>query len=335
MAQLNVEKLFSELQANKIRPVYCLGGEEVFRKNLAVEKIKKIISPDEFNVSTFSIDKSNAGEILTLANTPPAFADRRLIIIKQAEKIKFDILKSFVEYLQNPLDTTCLIFMTAERKPANALLKACTEHAVKAIFYNLDESQASRWVNSVVEKNKFKADFDAVHLLIETAGMDLTALNNELDKIFTYLADDKNKTITKETVLNSLGFSKEENPFALASCLLEKNMKKSLSLTEKLLASGQEPMFLLNIIRNTAIKILKVKRMMRKNFTQEQIFAQAGLNRFFDRGFIEKTHNFKNENILVDALEKSLEIESLMKSSQLTDPKASIKSLIAKVLSGR
>jgi hypothetical protein len=80
---------------------------------------------------------------------------------------------------------------------------------------------------------------------------------------------------------------------------------------------------------------LKVKKLSGAGFSHEQIFSQARLNRYFDRDFIPKTNNFKSEEVLLLALEKSLEIESIFKSSKLADPKSSLKALIVKMFSSK
>ena len=48
MAKITAEKLNAELAKNTVLPVYLLTGEDVYRKNLVIQKIREILHPDDF-----------------------------------------------------------------------------------------------------------------------------------------------------------------------------------------------------------------------------------------------------------------------------------------------
>jgi DNA polymerase-3 subunit delta len=333
MPEIKPDKLFEELKKEILRPVYYLCGEENYRKKLAIGKIRQIINPDEFNFISTSSEESSISEILTNLNTPPVFSDKRLVILHQADKIKTDDKKAIIEYIKNPLETTCVIFESIQRKKTDSLLNACRDYGVKIVFYQMSEAQVTSWLKKYIAEKNFAITDDALKVLLDLAGTDLAILTSELDKIFIYTADAQKKEITYETVLNSIGFSKEENPFEISSYLLNKDIKNAIKCIEKLLNAGQEPMFLLSLMTNTLTKVLKVKRMTRKGLSHHEIFSQAGLNRFYEQDFISKAANFKSEDALLAIIEKSLEIESAFKSSATRDVKSALRAIILKAVS--
>lgn len=328
MPELKPDKLSEELKNKILRPAYYLCGEENYRKNLAIETIRNSINPDEFNFTSARGGEISISEIIITANTPPVFSSKRLIILRQAEKIKTEDKKALIDYIKNPLETTCLVLESVQRKKTDALQNACRDYGVKTVFYNMAKAQIAGWSKKYTSEKKFTITEDAVKMLMDLVGTDLSVLAAELDKIFIYLAGAAQKKITSETVLDSVGFSKEENPFEIANHLLNKDTKNAIECIEKLLTAGGEPMFLLSIITNTLTKILKVKRMLRNGLSSEEIFYKAALNKFYERDFISKASGFKSENSISKSIEKSLEIESVFKSSPSVDMKSALKALI-------
>lgn len=73
MAKITAEKLFTQLKAGTVSPVYLLTGEDVYRKNQVINELIKILQPDDFNIYRSEADKADWSEALTLANTAPVF----------------------------------------------------------------------------------------------------------------------------------------------------------------------------------------------------------------------------------------------------------------------
>ena len=107
---------------NKLdEPVYLFTGEDLFTKNETIEKITKQLNADEFNYSKHSCESINFNEVLNLANTPPTFSDFRIIVLKRIDKLKDKQRKALLEYVQDPISTTCLILTCDDKKQAKKL----------------------------------------------------------------------------------------------------------------------------------------------------------------------------------------------------------------------
>jgi len=336
MPELTPEKLLAELQKGTLRPVYYFSGEELFRKQEAVRRLKDVVKPDDFNYFETEADACPAGEIVSQASTLPVFSARRLIIVKRANKIKTEGKKIIGEYLANPLESTTLVFICDEdlRKSKDPLPAACAQAGALTAFAGLRPEQACGWVQNYAEQNGAKISPEAVHIIVETVGTDLNALERELTKILMYLADEKVAQITPEHVVESLGFSKEENPFELANAIIDRDPARATRLIDKLLESGEEPLFLLNRISGALTKIIKVIRLTAAGVAGPQIAGLAGLN-WFERGLTAKARNFPSETALVAALKKVIEAEALLKSSSGTEPSSLLKSIVIMTTGGR
>ncbi|MCX5783943.1 MAG: hypothetical protein NTW04_05860, partial [Elusimicrobia bacterium] len=134
--------------------------------------------------------------------------------------------------------------------------------------------------------------------------------------------------VSREDVLVSLGFSKDENPFELSKLIINKNGPGAAKLVDALLSAGEEPLFLLNVISSCIVKILKVRRLVKAGADRERIFSEAGLNSYYDKDFIKQTEKFAGESALFSAMEKALSAEYALKTSS-AEPALALKSVIA------
>ena len=116
MAKITADKLNAELAKNIISPVYLLTGEDVYRKNLIIQKIREVLRPDDFNSYQNEADKADLGEVLALANTAPVFSENRLIVLTGIEKLRKEPKEALIRYLDNPLPTTTLILTHNDSK---------------------------------------------------------------------------------------------------------------------------------------------------------------------------------------------------------------------------
>ena len=238
MAKLTADKLNETLAKGKVSPVYLLTGDDVYRKNLVIAKIKEILQPDDFNFFQEQADKADLGDVLALANTAPVFSNVRLIVLTGIEKLRKEPKEALMRYLENPLETTTLILTHNDSK------KMKTEKALAAVggcvvnFDELKRDELAVWVREKLREKNLSGNFDAVDLLCESVGSELSALENEIEKLYLYTLERDDKTISKDDVLACIGFSKEENPFELANAILSCNKNRAMKLVDKLLDDG-------------------------------------------------------------------------------------------------
>ena len=188
---------------------------------------------------------------------------------------------------------------------------------------------AARFRRPLLETGKEPSAFKR----IGTAVHDIAYLHENLFSAFPQ-AFPVDKSGVKQHVVESLGFSKEENPFELANAIIDRDPARATRLIDKLLESGEEPLFLLNRISGALTKIIKVIRLTAAGVAGPQIAGLAGLN-WFERGLTAKARNFPSETALVAALKKVIEAEALLKSSSGTEPSSLLKSIVIMTTGGR
>src|SRR5262249_45119029 len=160
-----------------------------------------------------------------------------------------------VEYLKQPAPTATVVFQAVSldqrRKITAALLKAC---AVVA-FDRLTEQQASRWAEQYLKRRGCRIEPGALGHLIGLVGTRLTRLVNELEKISIYAGGG---FINNATVQQLVPRAREHTSWELWSAIIERDRKRALRVTQRLLDDGDasQPVLLLGALASLYRRML-------------------------------------------------------------------------------
>ena len=103
------------LSAKKISPVYFLAGEESFLLEDSLKRIEKVVNTDDLNREIFQATECSGNDILNSVETLPFLTDKRIVILKMANKLKNDDFKIITKIIENPVDTACFIIIFPEK----------------------------------------------------------------------------------------------------------------------------------------------------------------------------------------------------------------------------
>lgn len=337
MPKLTAEKLQAQLAQNTVVPVYLLTGDDAYRKNLIIQKIREIVGPDDFNYYAAEADKADWGEALALANTAPVFSNTRMVVLTGIEKIRKDPKEALLRYLENPLPSTTLVLThndSKKIKTEKALAEACASAGVTADFAELKKEELNVWVREKMREKGLKPDFDAVDLLCESVGGELSALENEMEKLHLYTFDREDKNVSKEDVLTCIGFSKEENPFELSNAITACSKARAVRLVDKLLDDGEEPVGVLSKMTFPILKMARIKRMADAGMSPADILRAAGLM-YWENRLVNSARSFPPQKNFVNALNRIIDADSALKSSSGSDPKILLKGILLTLFAGK
>lgn len=330
MPKITAEKLNAELDKGTFAPIYLLTGEDTYRKNLVIEKIKSALNPDDFNFYKSEADKADISEALAQANTAPVFSNARVIILTGIEKLRKEPKEALLRYIENPLPTTTLILTyndSKKMKTEKALAGTCTDNGRVVNFEELKADSLAAWVRSQLLAKGLTPTFESVDLLCESVGSELTALENEIEKIALYTLDRQDKTVTEKDVLNCIGFSKEQNPYELANLITACNKNEALNLLDKLVDDGEEPIAILSKMTYPILKMARIKRLSAAGMSAPDILHTAGLFPWESR-LISASRKFPSIKNFEQALNRIIEADSNFKSSTVSDPKVTLKGIL-------
>ena len=76
----------ADIRDNQYKPCYLLYGEERYLMHMYRDKLRKALNPDgdTMNYAAYEGKNIDTEELISLADTLPFFADRRLIVVENS-----------------------------------------------------------------------------------------------------------------------------------------------------------------------------------------------------------------------------------------------------------
>ncbi|MCJ8163699.1 DNA polymerase III subunit delta [Pontibacter sp. E15-1] len=233
------EGILEQLKKRQYAPVYFLQGEEPYYIDLISDYIEEHVLQEHekgFNQVVIYGKDVDVATVLLQAKRFPMMSEKSVVIVKEAQSIqdieKEEGMKQLETYLNHPLTSTVLVFCFKHKTldGRKALAKTIGKHAVLLTTKKLYDNQVPAWVNSYLKQQGVRATPQAVVLLSEFIGADLSRLANEIDKLLINLKP--GATIDERVVQENVGISKEYNIFELQSALIARDALKAYRIIQ-------------------------------------------------------------------------------------------------------
>lgn len=289
--------IMADLKKGNYAMVYFLQGEETFYTDKICHYIEEhALQPHEkdFNLNILYGKDVNVGTILGNARKFPWMSERQVVIIKEAQEVSdlesnADLL---VKYLQNPLQSTILVFAFKHKKldGRKQLLKAFGDMAVLLTSEKLKDWQVADWITNLLKEKGLPARPETAHMLAEYLGNDLSRIDNEIEKLRINLKP--GEAITNDLVMQYIGISKEYNVFELQTAIVKRNVEKAYRIVNYFQANPKDH----NIIGTLAVlfsffmKLVVVASMGKPS--EAEVAAKLKINPYGTKDYMEGGRNY-------------------------------------------
>jgi DNA polymerase-3 subunit delta len=186
MGDLTPESVLSALNKGALAPFYLFYGPEEFWLEITLDAIKKALIPEslkEFNMETLYGGEISSAEIINRASLLPLMSSRRLVIVRETQNLARGELERFVAYVENPLDSTCIIWVWGKAELSHVFCKRCRELGRAVHFRKLSDRQVYPWIQKRADELGLVIERDAAALLNQAVGSSLRDLFSELSKL--------------------------------------------------------------------------------------------------------------------------------------------------------
>lgn len=235
-----------QLSDGKIAPVYFLHGDEsYFIDKLADYILDKSLTEAErsFNLDVLYGPEVNGASLVANARSYPVMAQRRVMLIKEAHRIRKDQFDKLAQYLADPVETTTMVFLhKSGQKPDRRTKFGKTVFSNATVFESkkLYENQVFDWLGKLLTQRKVSADPDALQIIVGSLGQNLQRIANETEKIFLHLQSKGEHKITKEIVYQFVQIDREFNVFELISAVGARDLRQSQLIVQRMTANTKE-----------------------------------------------------------------------------------------------
>lgn len=246
-SQASYEDLRESFRRKIFLPVYFLYGDEEFLMDGAVDEL--IASAVEKETKDFNLDISygsdlSAKEIVELAASYPMIGERRVVVVREFEKLSNK--EPLLPYLERPSPSTSLVLLASKPDFRVKIFKVLAEKAKCAEFRFLADSEIPQWISRHVEESGAEISPEAVEVLRSYVGKSLREIHNEIQKVLLYAGD--KKLIGIEEVNAVVGMSRQFNIYELRASIGAKNLFRSLEISEHMLQAGESAIGLITML---------------------------------------------------------------------------------------
>jgi DNA polymerase III subunit delta len=275
-------------------------------------KGKSAAADRPYNSQTFYGTENTLAEIISACMSFSMFSEKKLVIVKEFDRLKLGDGEPFSQYIRHPQKSTVLV-LTAEKWGTSKVYQEILQQAVSVQCKPLPENELYTWLSAKVKDANIKIDRESLLFLIENIGNNLLRLNTEIEKIVNYTGP--GGTVNLDLVTQLTGFSRELNIFNFQKSLALRNLTQSLKIGLRLLEQGEALAGILPMLSGFFRKIWLVRSLRSKNLKTGDILQQLGGTTYSYQDVLVAAERFTALQIQA-SLEEILQAEIQLKTSQ-------------------
>ncbi len=240
-----------------LKPVYLIYGTEGLRLQQALSRLKAMVGEVadlDFNMDTFDGESANADDVVAAANTFPFASERRLVIVRDVDKLNKDGQEALAEYAANPSPTTVLVLVATKLAKNTRLFKAVDKIGGAAEYAAPKKADYPAEVRRLFEARGKRIGLDAAGLLVSAVGYDLRRLSVEVEKAVAFVGS--REEIARDDIEQLASTTAPTSVFELLEAVADRDCRRSLRLTADLVGDGE------SIFGLHAMVLRKVRELM-------------------------------------------------------------------------
>lgn len=239
---MTFDQIEQQIADKQFAPLYYLHGDETYfidKLTTALDKAVLTESEVAFNKSLLYGPETNAKQILNNCRSFPVMATKRLVIVKEAQRLlktEWDKLKSYIE---KPVPSTVLVMAFKPVKgrktglPAG-IARAAASSGVSFEAKKMYERDVQKWLAVHIKACGYEADPAVASILTTNLGTHLNLIENELEKMFILLKAAKSNRLEPDFVYEMINVDKDFNAFELVGALSKRNVYRAHLIVDRL-----------------------------------------------------------------------------------------------------
>ena len=319
-------------------PVYLLMGDEPYYVDMVCDAVLEHCldeSEKDFNQTVCYGADVNADAVITAARRYPMFAERQLVVVKEAQMMK--TLEELAIYCQNPLESTVLVIAMhgASADKRKSLYKSVSKIGTVVDSQALRDYEMPKWISMFYKSKGMDIAPDAAALLAEHAGTDLNKISIETEKMLKNLPEGA-VTVSSSDIEKNVGISRQFSIFELTKELSFRNSAKALRIAAYIGSSAKFAMpMAVSALYTHFYRILKYGALLMKTPRpmNDQKSKVLGVNPYFFSEYDTAVRNYPlNKCMAVIALLKEYDFKGKGGDVGEATPEELMIELVARIL---
>jgi DNA polymerase-3 subunit delta len=302
--------LKKQITSGKIAPVYFFQGPESWLKEEIETQLKAAIFPSENEAALNTLilygPDLSLGQIVSAASEYPMFTEKKLIIVRQFDKLKKVTGKtenqrqeeSLLSYLSDPPAFTVLV-LDADEIEKKELEKAPYKH-LKAFRHDFGAiKNADIFAAERARETGWEFEPEALKTFSGYIEPSSRLICQEIEKLTLYASNKRpDRRITLDDVCDCVGISRKYNVFELEKALVGKNLRQCSGIALMIMEQEGQKEGLMNIVRYLTTFFLRIWKLQTPGAQQLSLQETAamlgmyGRQEYFAKNFIGYARQF-------------------------------------------
>ena len=317
----NILDLENDLKNQNLHGIYVFYGEEKYLQQEYLRKIKKIFGELSLGINYILLDENNIDTLISDIETPAFGYEKKLIIIRDSNLFKKDckspMKEKFKKYVSENMDIineAVVIVFIEETVHKMDLYKTVEKNAVIIETKELKPIEIKNRLKRICAMYKVQISDQNLNYLIETAGISMQDLINEIRKLIEYAGE--NGEIQKEDIDKLTIKEIQAIIFDLTDYLGTKNTEKALEVLNNLIYNKEPLQKIIITLYNHFRKIYLTKLALKERRDLVEVLSLKPNQVFLTTKYRKQAEYFKEKEIL-QILKELIDLDYKSKSGQI------------------
>ncbi len=303
---LSPDKILDLLKRGSLGRVYLFYGPGEFRIEKVLKEIRENLIPEsarDFNLQVFyGGEKTTPADITDAASSLPFLSSNRLIIVRRTENIPGSALDSLTPYIENPVESTCLIFLSSKADFRKEFYKKIRAAGGAVHFKPLYDRQVLPWIKRFAVELGLNITEEGCGYLQAIVGNRLRDLYSEMEKLYLRHGTQMvGETEIRELAIHSRIYTIFE---LMDEISLRRHANSLLVLNRYLEEEGKEAVFGIIGMLNRQIRlIIQAKSIADKGGRSPEVAKKLQIQPFLVNKVLQQAQSWR-----MDDLERALHL---------------------------
>ena len=283
---VTAQQVLRDLEKKSVKSVVLVVGDEPFQAADIEARFRSALirtsTEENFNLELWDGEHLDVARLLTSLDTLPGLfceaISKRLIILKQFDKVPAASMERLQSYFENPAPDTCLLIFSSRADRRRSVYRLIDQVGDWIEINEPYEREWPKWHPYFERKCGKKIESSAWEMLV-AANRSLSLVWAEIEKLSLFIA--AAPTIRKNDVLAFSGGVAGGDVFSFVDDVVNRRRREALEKLHFLLISGESEIKLLSLIVRQFRLMDQVKRLAQTGIVDPQTIAsQIGIHRF-------------------------------------------------------
>lgn len=178
-------------------------------------------------------DEIDSGELYNFLNTPSFFSIKKVIILKNCEKILKNLLKVISDFFlktSNPSENAVIFLTSTDFKKASMFKEFVAKFGEVITIKKPETENLKKRILEKAELDGIKITPEALEIFVGNVNEDINILENEYEKLYLNVCSDASKIISGDTVKSLINRNINFTIFNFVDYIGYKNFKMAAEL---------------------------------------------------------------------------------------------------------